>query len=278
MTLEQISESRCFGGRQITYRHASAACACDMRFACYLPPAAEHRAVPALYWLSGLTCTEENFSVKSGAQRYAAELGLALIIPDTSPRGVNLPGEDEFMNVGTGAGFYVDSTELPWSAHYRMYDYISRELVETVNAELPVDPARKSISGHSMGGHGALTIGIRNAADWRSISAFAPISAASLSAWGEQAFTAYLGTDRSRWQTYDAAALIRQQPTQHALLIDQGGGDPFLSQLRPGDLSQACSDSGQQLEYREHAGYDHGYFFVSSFIGEHLRFHADALG
>lgn len=277
MTLDLVSESRCFGGRQLTYRHASKACACEMRFACFLPPAAERGPVPAVYWLSGLTCTEENFSVKAGAQRYAAQLGIALIIPDTSPRGVNLPGENDFVNVGTGAGFYVNATQPPWSAHYRMYDYISQELVETVNAHLPVDRARKSISGHSMGGHGALIIGIRNPLAWRSISAFSPISAASLSAWGEQAFTAYLGADRSVWQQYDACAVIRRQPSRHVLLVDQGGADSFLAQLRPGDLRQACADSGQRLEYRERPGYDHGYFFVGTFIEEHLRFHADAL-
>jgi S-formylglutathione hydrolase len=277
MTLEVVSEARCFDGRQLTYRHESATCDCDMQFAAYLPPEADKGPVPALYWLSGLTCTEENFSVKSGAQRYAAELGLALIIPDTSPRGVDLPGEDEFINVGTGAGFYLNATESPWSAHYRMYDYISDELVATVNANLPVDADRKSISGHSMGGHGALTIGTRNAAAYRSISAFSPISAASLSAWGEQAMTAYLGDDRSAWQQYDACAVIRDTPSQHRLLVDQGAADPFLDQLRPGDLREACEQSGQPLEYREHAGYDHGYFFVGTFIGEHLRFHAEAL-
>jgi S-formylglutathione hydrolase len=278
MTLEVVSEARCFGGRQLTYRHESTACGCDMQFAVYLPPAAEQAAVPALYWLSGLTCTEENFSVKSGAQRYAAELGLALIIPDTSPRGVDLPGENEFINVGTGAGFYLNATEAPWSAHYRMYDYISDELVGVVNANLPVDAARKSISGHSMGGHGALTIGTRNADAYRSISAFSPISTASASAWGEQALTAYLGTDRSAWQQYDACAVIRQSPSRHRLLVDQGAADPFLDQLRPGDLRASCEAAGQPLDYREHAGYDHGYFFVSTFIGEHLRFHAEALG
>jgi S-formylglutathione hydrolase len=248
-----------------------------MQFAVYLPPAAAHASVPAVYWLSGLTCTEENFSIKSGAQRYAAELGLALIIPDTSPRGVGLPGEDEFINVGTGAGFYLNATESPWSAHYRMYDYISRELVELVNEHLPVDPARKSISGHSMGGHGALTIGTRNADAYRSISAFSPISAASLSAWGAQAFTAYLGDDRKTWELYDACAVIRAQPSRHTLLVDQGAADPFLEQLRPADLQAACKAADQALEYREHAGYDHGYYFVSTFIGEHLRFHAEAL-
>jgi S-formylglutathione hydrolase len=277
MSFELVSEARCFEGRQLTYRHASAACACNMQFAVYLPPAAEHAPVPAVYWLSGLTCTEENFSVKSGAQRYAAELGLALVIPDTSPRGVDLPGEDEFINVGTGAGFYLNATQAPWSAHYRMYDYVTTELVEIVNAQLPVDPARKSISGHSMGGHGALTIGTRNPDAYRSISAFAPIGAASLSAWGEQAFTAYLGSDRSTWQQYDACALIRAQPSRHRLLVDQGAADPFLDQLRPADLKAACADAGQALEYRERQAYDHGYFFVGTYIGEHLRFHAEAL-
>ena len=195
-SIERVSESRCFEGRQIVYKHVSAACACTMRFAVYLPPAAERGPVPALYWLSGLTCTEENFSVKAGAQRYAAELGLALIIPDTSPRGVNIPGEDAQMDVGTGAGFYVNATEPPWAAHYRMYDYIRDELPAVVNANLPVDAARKSISGHSMGGHGAIIIGVGNPQSYRSVSAFAPIASASQSAWGQHALTAYLGADR----------------------------------------------------------------------------------
>ncbi|HVJ28841.1 MAG TPA: S-formylglutathione hydrolase, partial [Gammaproteobacteria bacterium] len=207
-SIERVSESRCFEGRQIVYKHASAVCACTMRFAVYLPPAAANGPVPALYWLSGLTCTEENFSVKAGAQRYAAELGLALIIPDTSPRGVNIPGEDAQMDVGTGAGFYVNATQPPWAAHYRMYDYIRDELPAAVNANLPVDPARKSISGHSMGGHGAIIIGIRHAQSYRSVSAFAPIASASQSAWGQHALTAYLGADRRGWSEYDAAAVI----------------------------------------------------------------------
>jgi S-formylglutathione hydrolase len=275
--LEIVSESRCFGGRQITYKHRSESCACTMRFAAYLPPAAERGLVPAVYWLSGLTCTEENFSVKSGAQRYAAELGVALIIPDTSPRGVNIPGEDAQIDIGTGAGFYVNATEPPWAPHYKMYDYVSAELVALVNASLPVDPARKSISGHSMGGHGALLIGIRNPGRYRSISAFAPIAAASQSVWGQPAFTAYLGPDRERWREYDVSEQIRKRPSKHALLVDQGTADPFLDKLRPADLKRACADSGQKLDYRERAGYDHGYFFVSSFIGEHLEFHAAAL-
>jgi S-formylglutathione hydrolase len=275
--LEIVSESRCFEGRQITYRHRSEVCACTMRFAAFLPPAAENGRVPALYWLSGLTCTEENFSVKSGAQRYAAELGLALIIPDTSPRGVNIPGEDAQMDIGTGAGFYVNATEEPWAAHYKMYDYVRDELVSLVNANLPVDTERKSISGHSMGGHGALLIGIRNPDRYRSISAFAPIAAASLSSWGQPAFTAYLGADRKRWLDYDAAEQIRRRPSHHVLLVDQGAADPYLDKLRPADLKGACRESGQELDYRERPGYDHGFYFVSTFIHEHLRFHAAAL-
>jgi S-formylglutathione hydrolase len=278
MSVELVSESRAFEGRQRTYRHRSQVCACTMQFAVYLPPRAEKERVPALYWLSGLTCTEENFSVKSGAQRYAAELGLALVIPDTSPRGVNLPGENDYMNVGTGAGFYVNATQKPWSAHYRMYAYVARELVTVVNENLPIDPKRKSISGHSMGGHGALMVGLRNAAEYRSISAFSPISSSSKSAWGKQALTAYLGSDETTWRDYDACEVVRRYPSRHKLLVDQGAADPYLEQLRPADLRAACAESGQPLEYRERAGYDHGYYFVGTFIGEHLRFHAAALG
>lgn len=277
MQLELIGEARCFAGRQQTWRHRSEVCDCDMQFAAYLPPAAESGPVPALYWLSGLTCTEENFSVKSGAQRHAAELGIALVVPDTSPRGVDIAGEDEFMNVGTGAGFYVNATQAPWAAHYRMYDYVAQELVAAVNGSLPVDPARKSISGHSMGGHGALTVGIRNSDAYRSISAFAPIASASCSDWGRQALAAYLGPDESAWLDYDACAVIRSSPSHHELLVDQGGADPFLDELRPRDLQQACESAGQKLNFRERPGYDHGYFFVGSFIEEHLRFHAEAL-
>jgi S-formylglutathione hydrolase len=276
-TLELVSESRCFDGRQLVYKHASESCACTMRFAVYLPPAAASGPVPALYWLSGLTCTEENFSVKAGAQRYAAELGLALIIPDTSPRGVNIPGEDASMDVGTGAGFYVNATQAPWAAHYRMYDYIRDELVDVVNAHLPVDPARKSVSGHSMGGHGALLLGVRNPDLYRSVSAFAPISSASNSAWGQHALTAYLGSDRQSWAGYDVVAAIRTKPSRHELLVDQGGSDPYLDQLRPDLLQRVCREAGQPLTYRERAGYDHGYYFVSTFMRSHLEFHAQAL-
>ncbi len=277
MDLEFVSDARCFGGQQRTYRHRSSTCGCDMQFAVYLPPAAEETKVPAVYWLSGLTCTEENFSIKSGAQRYAADLGLALVIPDTSPRGLDLPGEEDYMNIGTGAGFYVNATQEPWSRNYQMYDYVSRELVDTVNANLAVDPDRKSISGHSMGGHGALIVGLRNPDQYRSISAFSPICSAPKSAWGNEALTSYLGPDEAGWADYDAAAVARARPCDHELLIDQGAADPFLDQLRPADLRSACEESGQKIRYREHAGYDHGYFFVGTFIGEHLRFHADAL-
>jgi S-formylglutathione hydrolase len=277
MKAELIGESRCFEGRQLTYKHRSEACDCTMRFAAFLPPAAERGPVPALYWLSGLTCTEENFSIKSGAQRYAAELGIALVIPDTSPRGVDIPGENDHMDVGTGAGFYVNATEQPWAAHYRMYDYIRDELVAVANATLPIDPARKSISGHSMGGHGALLVGVGNPDRYRSVSAFAPICSAPQSAWGQHALTAYLGPDRARWTAYDAAALIRARPSPHELLVDQGAADPYLDQLRPADLQLACKASGQKLTYRERRGYDHGYYFVSTFIADHLRFHAAAL-
>lgn len=275
--LELVSEARCFEGFQRTYRHASDTCRCNMQFAVYLPPAAERGPVPALYWLSGLTCTEENFSIKSGAQRYASELGLALIIPDTSPRGVDLPGENDAIDVGTGAGFYVNATQAPWSSHYRMYDYVTRELVDVVNANLPVDPARKSVSGHSMGGHGAILVGIGNPDAYRSVSAFSPIAAASRSEWGQNAFRVYLGEDESAWRRYDASELVRTEPSRHTLLVDQGAADPFLEKLRPQDLKDACAASGQKLVYHERPGYDHGYYFVSTFIGDHLRFHAEAL-
>jgi S-formylglutathione hydrolase len=277
LAIDLVSEARCFDGRQLVYKHTSAACDCTMRFAVFLPPAAARERVPAVYWLSGLTCTEENFSVKAGAQRYAAELGLALIIPDTSPRGVNIPGEDAQMDVGTGAGFYVNATQAPWAAHYRMYDYIRDELVAAVNDNLPVDPERKSISGHSMGGHGALVLGVGNPDRYRSVSAFAPIAAASQSGWGQNALTAYLGEDRQQWLAYDAAAVIRAKPSHHELLVDQGMADPYLEQLRPAQLKDACRQSGQRLAFRERDGYDHGYYFVSTFIAEHLRFHAAAL-
>ena len=273
--IRMVSESRCFGGLQRTYEHDSTSCASRMRFAAFLPGDAD--GVPALYWLSGLTCTEENFVVKAGAQRLAGDLGIALIVPDTSPRGVNIPGEDESIDVGSGAGFYVNATRAPWAAHYRMYDYVATELVNVVNSNLPVDPERKSISGHSMGGHGALLVGARRADEYRSVSAFAPICAASRSEWGRNALAQYLGEDENAWREYDVCEVIRRQPSTHTLLVDQGGSDPFLEHLRPGDLRAACDASGQALRYSERAGYDHSYFFVSTFMERHLRFHAEAL-
>lgn len=275
--LRLVAEARTFEGTQFTYEHTSESCKCTMRFGAFLPEVSARAPVPALYWLSGLTCTEENFIVKSGAQRYAAELGLALIVPDTSPRGVNLPGEDDQMDVGSGAGFYINATQPPWASHYQMYDYVSRELVEVVNSHLPVDPQRKSISGHSMGGHGALLLGTREPDQYASVSAFSPICAASRSEWGSRAMREYLGSDEAAWREYDVSEVIRREPSRHTLLVDQGDADPFLEQLRPGDLRAACEASGQRLIYTERAGYDHSYFFVSTFIADHLQFHAEAL-
>lgn len=275
---ETVAEARCFGGRQLTLRHRSSRCGCDMQFALYLPPATAHGPVPALYWLSGLTCTEENFSVKAGAQRYAAELGLALVIPDTSPRGLSLPGEDERWDVGSGAGFYVTATEPPWAGHYDMYGYVADELVTLVEDHFPLERGNRSISGHSMGGHGALVVGLRNPDRYRSISAFAPIANPVRSPWGRRAFSAYLGDDEDTWQAWDASVLARTRPSRHRLLVDQGDADPWLAeQLMPGALREACEASGQRLELRMQPGYEHGYYFVSTFIGEHLAFHREAL-
>lgn len=258
------------------YSHESRETGCVMRFGAFLPPQAEAHAVPVLYWLSGLTCTEENFIVKAGAQRAAAQLGLAIVAPDTSPRGLKIPGEDDSYDFGTGAGFYVDATQAPWSRGYRMYSYVTKELSQVVASEFPVDAARAGIFGHSMGGHGALTIALKNPAHYRSVSAFAPISSPMRSPWGEKALTGYLGTDRALWRDYDAAALIESRGwTGPALLVDQGTDDQFLqSQLKPDLLAQACRRSGVALELRLQEGYDHSYFFIASFIDDHLRFHA----
>jgi S-formylglutathione hydrolase len=276
--LKELARHRCFDGWNVTYQHASDACAGDMRFAVYLPPQAENNKVPALYWLSGLTCTEENFVAKSGAQRYAAERGIALIVPDTSPRNTGIEGENDDWDFGSGASFYVDATEAPWSAHYRMYTYVTRELPSLVNRDLPVDPARKSISGHSMGGHGALVIALRNPGDYRSVSAFSPIAAPSQCPWGEKAFSYYLGGDRSQWQQWDASRLVEKATVRMPLLVDQGEQDEFLeTQLKPQKLVEACAVNDYPLELRMRPGYNHSYYFVATFIGEHLRYHADAL-
>jgi len=268
-----------FGGTQSFWEHASAACAGPMRYAVYLPPAAREHEVPALYYLAGLTCTEETFAIKAGAQRVAAELGLALVAPDTSPRAARYPGDDTSWDFGQGAGFYLDAREAPWSATYRMETWITDELVRVVEAELPIRPDARGVFGHSMGGHGALTLALRHPGRYASVSAFAPIVAPSQVPWGEKAFGGYLGPDRARWAEHDTVALLaagRRFPGE--LLVDQGESDKFLdTQLRPELLEAACAAAGQPLRLRRHAGYDHGYFFVQSFIEDHLRHHARAL-
>jgi S-formylglutathione hydrolase len=276
LLVTSVSRNRCFGGVQGVYSHESRETGCVMRFGVFLPPRAEAQPVPVLYWLSGLTCTEENFIVKAGAQRVAAELGLALVVPDTSPRGLKIPGEGESYDFGLGAGFYVDATQPPWSRGYRMYSYVVKELPQLVAAEFPVDPTRVGVFGHSMGGHGALTIALKNPDYYKSVSAFAPISSPMRCPWGEKALTGYLGADRASWREYDATALLAERGWPGpALLVDQGTDDQFLeSQLKPGLLEEACRRSGVPLELRLQAGYDHSYFFIASFIEDHLRFHA----
>ena len=275
--MEILSTTACFGGRIQRIRHRSSACDCDMVFGIFLPPQAQQRPVPVLYWLSGLTCTDENFMIKAGAQRVAAELGMAIVCPDTSPRGTNFPGEHEEYDFGSGAGFYVNATQAPWSANYRMYDYVTAELPAFVEANFPVTD-RRGISGHSMGGHGALICYLRNPGLYHSISAFAPICHPSECSWGQKALSRYLGEDRNNWIPYDAALLIGEAREKLPLLVDQGTEDEFLSdQLKPGSLEQACIASHYPLELRMQEGYDHGYFFIASFIEDHLRHHANTL-
>jgi S-formylglutathione hydrolase len=276
--MKLISQNKVFGGSLQRIRHPSAVCNCDMTFAIFLPPQAEEGPVPVLYWLSGLTCTDENFMQKAGAQRLAAELGMAIVAPDTSPRGTDLPGEHEGYDLGSGAGFYVNATQPPWSGHYRMYDYVTSELPKLVESEFPVTGVR-GISGHSMGGHGALVCYFRNPGFYRSVSAFAPICHPSDCAWGQKAFTNYLGEDRDEWQAYNAANLIGEAEEKLPLLIDQGTEDEFLSdQLKPGALEQGAIASHYPLELRYQEGYDHSYYFIASFIDDHLRHHARGMG
>ncbi|WP_198401748.1 S-formylglutathione hydrolase [Zobellella denitrificans] len=277
--MQLLQEQKCFGGRQIRYQHESQSLNCSMQFSVFLPPQAELGPVPALYWLSGLTCTDENFSTKAGAQRVAAELGLALIIPDTSPRGEGVPDDDNgAYDLGLGAGFYVNATEAPWSRHYRMYDYVLNELPALVEAELPLD-GRRAVSGHSMGGHGALVLALRNPARFVSVSAFAPISNPSDCPWGQKAFTAYLGEDKAAWAQYDASLLLREKGCPLPMLVDQGEADNFLAeQLKPQALKAAAEHAGAALTLRLQPGYDHSYYFIASFIEDHLRFHARHLG
>ncbi len=277
--MQTASEARSFGGTQGVYEHVSEATGTSMRFSVYLPPAAVSGPVPVLYWLSGLTCTEENFTSKAGAQRVAAELGLAVVAPDTSPRGPDVPDDpDGAYDFGLGAGFYVDATETPWSEHYRMRSYIEEELPALVEAHFPVDAGRTGISGHSMGGHGALTIGLRNPSRYRSISAFAPIVSPMHCPWGEKALGGYLGQERACWRPYDACALIEDGARVSELLVDQGTADDFLEvQLEPERLRDACSTAGIALTLRMQEGYDHSYYFIASFLEDHLRWHAERL-
>ena len=274
-----LSEHRCFGGVQGFYRHDAVETGCPMRFAVFMPPERPGARVPVLYWLSGLTCTEENFVVKAGAQCVAAELGLALVVPDTSPRGLGYSGEADSYDFGLGAGFYVDATEPPWSRGYRMYSYVTRELPALVAAHFPLDPHRAAVFGHSMGGHGALTIALRNPRAYASVSAFAPIASPMRCPWGEKAFARYLGPERSAWRAYDTTALLEDHGWEGPpILVDQGTQDQFLeTQLRPDLLREACASAGAGLDLRLREGYDHGYYFVSTFIAEHLRYHAQNL-
>lgn len=279
MSLDIVSSNKCFEGTQSVYSHSASTTRCDMRFAIYLPPQAQARKVPVLFWLSGLTCTEENFTVKAGAQRVAAQLGMAIVAPDTSPRGVRYPGDDASYDFGLGAGFYVDATEAPWSANYRMYSYVSRELFDLVRDSFPVDASRCGIAGHSMGGHGALTIGLKHPDRFRSISAFAPISSPMRCPWGEKALAGYLGPDRAAWAEYDATALVQARGWRGGpILVDQGTKDQFLeNQLKPELLRAAFDSAGVPLQLRMQEGYDHSYYFIASFIEDHLRHHAAQL-
>lgn len=278
---ELLSEHACFGGVQRFYKFESQAIGLTMRYAVYLPPGFEGKTLPVLFYLAGLTCTEETFMIKAGAQRVAAELGLILVAPDTSPRGAGVPGETDDWDFGAGAGFYVDATQEPWARHYRMYSHIL-ELRERVLAELPADAARVGIFGHSMGGHGALMLALRNPDLFHSVSAFAPIAAPARCPWGKKAFNGYLGPDEAAWRAYDATELMARAglpPFPKGILIDQGLSDKFLTeQLCPDAFEQACRKAGQPLELRRHPGYDHGYYFISTFIEDHLRFHLARLG
>lgn len=276
--METLSEQRCFGGVQGIYSHASRETGTPMRFSVFAPPAAGEGTVPVLWYLSGLTCTEENFTVKAGAQRYAAEHGIMLVAPDTSPRGAGIDGEDDDYDFGTGAGFYVDATEPPWDGNYRMYSYVTRELPELVFSRFPGDRDRQGITGHSMGGHGALTIGLRNPDTYGSISAFSPICAPMQCPWGRKALGGYLGEDRDTWKVHDATELIRAGALVREILVDQGDADDFLGeQLKPELLVAVCGEMGQPVNIRMQPGYDHSYHFVASFIGDHVRFHAERL-
>lgn len=279
MTLENISCQKSFGGWHKRYRHRSTSLNCDMIFAVYLPPQAEQgEKLPVLYWLSGLTCTDENFMQKAGAHRLAAELGLIIVAPDTSPRGAGVPDDpNAAYDFGLGAGFYLNATEAPWAQHYRMYDYVVDELPALIEANFPVSDKR-GISGHSMGGHGALVCALKNPGRYQSLSAFAPITNPADCPWGEKAFSGYLGSDRSRWREWDACALVAKAQEKLPILVDQGDRDDFMtSQLKPEALEVAAKAAEHPLTLRIQPGYDHSYYFIASFIDDHLRHHAQAL-
>lgn len=279
MTVDLRGSHACFGGSVAFYRHASTETGSDMAFGIFLPPQAERGPVPALYYLAGLTCTEETFLIKAGAQRYAAEAGLALVACDTSPRGLGVAGEDDDWDFGTGAGFYLDATANPWAKGYRMGSYVNSELPAVIEAHFPVCGDRRGIFGHSMGGHGALVTALRHPQRWQSVSAFAPISNPAAVPWGQKAFSRYLGEDRDAWQQWDASALIRRRPHPDTLLVDQGEEDQFLQrELHPEALEAAAAASGQALQLRRHAGYDHSYWFIQSMVADHIAHHAERLG
>lgn len=273
-----ISQSSCFSGTVQFYRHRSHSCNGEMRFSVYQPPQAKVDRVPVLYFLSGLTCTEENFMTKAGAQQFAAKYGLMLVAPDTSPRNTGIPGEDDDWDFGTGAGFYVDATQDPWKSHYQMYSYVTQELPDLIAANFPVQSDRQSIFGHSMGGHGALICALKNPDRYRSVSAFAPIVAPMQCPWGQKAFSNYLGQEQNLWRSYDATELIATSNWHRPILIDQGTADQFLeNQLMPQKFEQACAKTNNQLMLRMKAGYDHSYYFIASFMEDHIRHHAEAL-
>ena len=269
---------RCFGGAVGFYSHDSKSTGTSMNFAVYEPPQAADGPVPVLYYLAGLTCTEETFMIKGGAQRLAAEHGLMLVAPDTSPRGANIPGEDDDYDFGTGAGFYLDATAEPWSKNYNMYTYVTEELRALILKHFPAREESQGVFGHSMGGHGALTLALKNPDLYRSVSAFAPVCAPTRVPWGKKAFSNYLGPDEERWKEYDASELVRENADDRRILVDQGIEDQFLDeQLSPDVFEEACEEAGQPLTLRRHEGYDHSYYFISTFMEDHIRHHAETL-
>ena len=279
MALEQIGSNQSFGGQQLRYKHQSSVLNCEMTFSIYLPPQAKTGPVPVLYWLSGLTCNDENFVQKAGAQQHAAEHGIAIVCPDTSPRGDGVADDPEgAYDMGLGAGFYVNATQQPWAEHYQMYSYIVDELPALINAEFPVDSQRTSISGHSMGGHGALTIALKNPGRYKSVSAFAPICSPLNCPWGDKVLSNYLGDDRLTWEQYDGVELVKQAKEHLPVLVDQGEADNFLvEQLKTELLIDAAQQAQYPMQIRMQPDYDHSYFFIATFIGEHIAFHARAL-